>query len=274
MKNHLKTLLITFTLIIGLCGSMLVTPASAAKTPVNRLFGSTYYLDHLKLNTNNILFYVGGIYDLKLENVAAKTVKWTSSNKSIATVNASGRVTAKKVGKCTITANYKGMQYKCTANVLTDSGFLNNWCKMLAKQIKTKNKSPYDQVLASTAYVAKYFRYGSAKTPLDVIKKGRGTCVSANKLLVEILKAAGFKAYLRYAAKDSMSRYPRGMMFMSDHHNVRVVINGKNYFVDGTPATGAFYMTTSTKPIYYEIYYYNQVRIDYVPGHKNHFNLQ
>ncbi|MBE6002319.1 MAG: hypothetical protein E7239_13255, partial [Sarcina sp.] len=99
MKNHLKTLLITFILIIGLCGSMLVTPASAAKTPVNRLFGSTYYLDHLKLNTNNILFYVGGIYDLKLENVAAKNVKWTSSNKSIATVNASGRVTAKKVGK-------------------------------------------------------------------------------------------------------------------------------------------------------------------------------
>ena len=129
-------------------------------------------------------------------------------------------------------------------------------------------------MLSATSYVAKNFDYGSAKTPLDVIKKGRGTCVSANKLLVEILKALGFKAEIRFASRDNMSRYPKGMIFMSHHHNVKVVIKGTTYIVDATPATGAFYMTTIKRPIYYEIYYGYGVIIDYVPGHKHHFNLQ
>lgn len=276
MKNHIKKLLITFTLIIGLCGSLPATPAAAAAITESPISASASSTKKIELNSSEILFYVGGVYDLQLKNATAKNVKWKTSNKAVATVNSKGRITAKKIGQCYIIATYKGKQYKCKATVLSDSGFLKTWCKMIAKKIKNleQNKSPYNQVLSATSFVAKNFAYGNAKTPLEVIKKGRGTCVSANKLLVEILKALGFKAEIRFAGNDKMSRYPKGMMFMNDHHNVKVVIKGTTYYVDGTPATGAFYMTTNKKPIYYEIYYGYGVIIDYVPGHKPHFNLQ
>lgn len=49
-----------------------------------------------------------------------KTVKWTSSNKKVATVSASGLVTAKKKGKVTITVKAKDGSKKfakCTITV-------------------------------------------------------------------------------------------------------------------------------------------------------------
>ena len=42
---------------------------------------------------------------------------WTSSNKKIATVNSSGKITAKKAGTCTITAKVSGKTYKCKITV-------------------------------------------------------------------------------------------------------------------------------------------------------------
>lgn len=48
----------------------------------------------------------------------SKKVKWSSSNKKVATVNQKGKVTAKKKGKCTITAKVKGKKYKCKVTVI------------------------------------------------------------------------------------------------------------------------------------------------------------
>lgn len=165
MKNHLKKLLITFTLIIGLCASMLATPAAAAEIPEDPISVSASNTKKIELNNDDVLFYVGGVYNLRLQNATAKNVKWRTSNKAIATVNSKGRVTAKKVGKCYIIAKYKGKQYKCKATVLSDNGFVKTWCKMIAKKIKKgkRNKSPYNQVLSATSFVAKNFDYGSAK---------------------------------------------------------------------------------------------------------------
>jgi len=48
---------------------------------------------------------------------ATKKVKWTSSNKSVATVSSSGKITAKKAGTATITAKVNGKSLKCKVTV-------------------------------------------------------------------------------------------------------------------------------------------------------------
>ncbi len=70
----------------------------------------------IKLNKSKLSLTVGKKYTLKLAN-ATKTVKWTSSNKKLATVSSKGIVTAKKKGKVKITATSNGKRYVCTVTV-------------------------------------------------------------------------------------------------------------------------------------------------------------
>lgn len=70
----------------------------------------------IKLNKTNVT--IGDDYSVQLKlNKSVKGVKWSSSNKKVATVSSGGLVTARKAGKATITAKYKGKKYNCTVNV-------------------------------------------------------------------------------------------------------------------------------------------------------------
>lgn len=60
--------------------------------------------------------YAGEKKTLKLSGAKGK-ITWKSSKKSVAAVNSSGVVTAKKTGKCTITAKKSGKSYKCSITV-------------------------------------------------------------------------------------------------------------------------------------------------------------
>ena len=70
----------------------------------------------VKINYTKRKMYVGGVYKLKITGTN-KTVKWSSSNKSIATVSSKGKVTAKKKGNCTITAKVGNDKYTCKVTV-------------------------------------------------------------------------------------------------------------------------------------------------------------
>ena len=58
---------------------------------------------------------------VKPENVADKTVTWTSSNESIAMVTSAGKVIAVKMGSATITASCGGKSASCKVTVTTSS---------------------------------------------------------------------------------------------------------------------------------------------------------
>lgn len=60
--------------------------------------------------------YAGEKKTLKLSGIKGK-VTWKSSRKSVAVVDSGGIVTAKKTGKCTITAKKSGKTYKCSVTV-------------------------------------------------------------------------------------------------------------------------------------------------------------
>lgn len=70
----------------------------------------------VKLNKTKVSLYVGEKVTLKMIGTSAKPT-FTSSNKSVATVSKTGKVTTKKVGTATITAKVKGKSYKCKVTV-------------------------------------------------------------------------------------------------------------------------------------------------------------
>jgi len=70
----------------------------------------------VKLSNTKISLYVGDSYKLKLKNTKKK-VKWSSSNKKIATVSKKGKVKAKKKGTCKITAKVGKKKYTCKITV-------------------------------------------------------------------------------------------------------------------------------------------------------------
>ena len=69
----------------------------------------------LALSKTKVTLEAGKNTTLKLDT--NKKIKWNSSNKNIASVNAKGKVTAKKAGKATITATVGKKKYKCIVTV-------------------------------------------------------------------------------------------------------------------------------------------------------------
>lgn len=107
MKRTISILLVlfvAFTMSFGMVGS-----AYAAS--------KTTHLEKSKMYVT-----LGGGITQHLLTASGKTIKaskvtWTTSNKKIATVSKSGKVTGKKKGTVTIKAKYKGKTYKCKAYV-------------------------------------------------------------------------------------------------------------------------------------------------------------
>ena len=73
-----------------------------------------------KINKKSATMYVGQTTTLKISGTKTKA-KWSSSNKSIATVNSKGKVTAKKKGKVKITAKVGKKKYTCKVTVKNPS---------------------------------------------------------------------------------------------------------------------------------------------------------
>ena len=77
--------------------------------------------EKITLNYSNRTMYAGDTLTLKVTSVkpsgALKNVTWKSSNSKVATVTASGKVTAKEAGTVTITAKDKGNS-KATAKCI------------------------------------------------------------------------------------------------------------------------------------------------------------
>ena len=101
MREPKKILSIILTLVLSI--SMIqITNVSAA--------------NKIKLNKTKATIYTGKTVTLKLKNNKNK-VKWSSSNKKIATVSSKGKVKGKKTGKVTIIAKVGKKKYKCKVTV-------------------------------------------------------------------------------------------------------------------------------------------------------------
>ena len=104
---------------------------------------TSVYAASLKLNKKKISISVGSKYRLKATvKGSRKKVKWSSSNKSVATVTSKGLIKGKKAGKATITV-------KC--------GKLKKKCKVTVKQADSKAIAAYKKTLKSLSWPTAVF---------------------------------------------------------------------------------------------------------------------
>lgn len=134
--------MISVVLVLALVLILVPTSASAAKK--------------VKLNKTKVTLKVGKTVTLKLKN-NKKKVKWTSSNKKVATVTSKGKVKAKKAGKATITAKVGKKKYKCKVTVQ-------------AKKSTTKvNPAGYGSISGNVTYYYNQYQGHKADTGARVI---------------------------------------------------------------------------------------------------------
>ena len=111
MKKLKKTLLLILAAILF----TLAAPAQALQSPfvVTTEAASS---NAVTISAKKKTLYIGKSFTLKIRGTD-KAVKWSSSNKSVATVSAKGKVTAKKAGTAVITAKVGGKKLVCKVTV-------------------------------------------------------------------------------------------------------------------------------------------------------------
>ena len=98
----------------------------------------------VKLNKTKATIYVGKTVTLKLKN-NNKTVKWSSSNKKVATVTKKGKVKGKKAGKVIIVAKVRKKKYKCKITV-KKKVIKKNIPQSIPKPMEKSTQKPTEQV--------------------------------------------------------------------------------------------------------------------------------
>ena len=92
-----------------------------------------------KLNKTKISVKTGKTYTLKVHGTT-RMPKWKSSNKKVATVSKTGKVTAKKAGTAKITATIGKTRLTCTVKVKKASTGSSKYTKNYTKVKKYLNK--------------------------------------------------------------------------------------------------------------------------------------
>ena len=84
------------------------------------------------LNKTSLKMVPGVSYVLKLNGVSGK-ISWSSSDKSVATVSSSGKVTSVSMGSAVITAKSGKKSYKCKVNVIAGTIKLKSYTVSVAE---------------------------------------------------------------------------------------------------------------------------------------------
>lgn len=112
------------------------------------------------------------------------SVKWKSNKPSVASVDSKGKVTAKKAGKCTVTASVDGKNLKCTVTVRTN--------KYAAVKL-TNNEIPNGKGNLK-AYSASYDSQGNLTIKLRIINNCGHYSEYLKNLSVKVKTAKGSTA--------------------------------------------------------------------------------
>jgi hypothetical protein len=137
-KKLLRRFICTFVAIALMVSVLSVIPSVSPITTVQAA-------SKVKLTYKEIKLREGASWTLNLENAESSKVKWSSDDKKIVSVNAKGKIKAKKAGTATITATYKAKKYNCAVTVVAapdiEVEVLTGGGDISSVKIKVKNNS-------------------------------------------------------------------------------------------------------------------------------------
>lgn len=152
----------------------------------------------ITLNKTNVVMKADGTIQLHLKNASGK-VKWSSSKKSVAFVNASGKVTGKGVGRCVIRAIYNKHTYQCTVQVKQSAS-----AAVLKKNSVKKNSGRI--LLAGSSSIARWSSAAKAFAPYEIVNMAiSGTTIEQwNKWYKKMIVAYKPKAVVWYVGGNDL----------------------------------------------------------------------
>ncbi len=131
----------------------------------------------VKLNKTKLTLVKGKSSTLKVVGTKKK-VKWSTSNKKVATVSSKGKVTAKKAGTCTITAKIGSKKYKCKI-------VIKNPIKISKTKLSLKKGKTYTLKVSGTKKKVKWStsnkKVATVNSKGKVTAKGKGTATITAK---------------------------------------------------------------------------------------------
>lgn len=166
------------------------------------------YSPSVKINRSTLSLTAGKSSTLKAADPVKSSyrisVAWSSSNKKIATVNSSGKVTAKSAGKVTITARISnGQRSTCTVTVKPKT----NKISKLKKSGKNSIKISWTKVSGTTKY--QVYMSTKKKSGYQKIKTASAKSSSYTKTKLKKKKTYYFKvrSYKRVGGKNYYSAF-------------------------------------------------------------------
>lgn len=186
-------------------------PGINGKVDLNFKIGSWSkggYSPSVKVNKSSLSLTAGKSYTLKASDPVKSSyrsqVTWSSSNKKIATVSSSGKVTAKSAGKVTITARISnGQRSSCTVTVKPKT----NKIRKLKKSGKSSVKIYWTKVSGTTRY--QVYMSTKKKSGYKRIKTASAKSSSYTKSKLKRKKRYYFKvrSYKRVGGKNYYSAF-------------------------------------------------------------------
>ena len=184
-QNKLFKKLWVFMLVLSFLATQFATVQAAAKT--NK--------ETISLNKSVYILKKGKTVKLKavLNKVAKrKGVKWSSSNRKVATVSKNGKVTAKRKGKAAITATVKGTSVKARCKITVGTPVSKVTLNRKSLTLKTgQSFSLKTSISTKKASVKKVNYKSSNKRVASVSKKGVIQAVSAGTVKITATAADG-----------------------------------------------------------------------------------
>ena len=188
-------------------GTAIITVRTAngkeAKCTIN-VTKKSIYATEVKLNKSSISIIVGGTYSLTAtivpSNATNNNVTWTSSNKSVATVDSNGKVTAKKEGTATVyakTSNNKIATCEVKVTTVKIESITFNTSNTILEKGKTKTVKVSIKPNNASYTSIKYSSSNNSVATID--QNGKITAVSYGEVAIKASaqdgsgKSASFK---------------------------------------------------------------------------------